>query len=139
MRAKLTATLVALALCLMTSAAFAEVKSFPKFSINVPDGWETSQEGPTVILVAKDKSASISITIAPTGGASAKDLAAAFAKELGGSEPKYDQENDTYEFTFNKGVESNAVFTVEGEEYLLVVIAGENPQIQDILGSMEEK
>ena len=107
--------------------------------MNVPDGWEASQEGPTVILVAKDKSASISITVAPTSGASAKDLAAAFAKELKGTEPKYDKENDTYEFTFNQGVQSTAMLTVEGEEYMLIAITGENAQIPDILRTLEEK
>lgn len=139
MRVKFTAILAALALCLMASVAFAEMKSFSKFSIDVPSGWEASQDGPSVALVAKDKSASISITIAPTGGTSAKELAAAFAKELKGSEPKYNKDDDTYEFTFNQGVQSNAMFTVEGEEYMLIVVTGENPQVADILGSMEEK
>ena len=140
MRIKITATLVALALCLAASSAFAEVKSFPKFKIDVPAGWTSLQEGPTVILVANDKSASISITIADTNGVSAKDLAAAFAKELKGNEPKFDAETDAYEFKFTSGgVENQATLTVEGKEYLLLTIAGENPQVYDILDTLEDK
>ncbi|MDR2488178.1 MAG: hypothetical protein LBD42_01550 [Desulfovibrio sp.] len=140
MRTKFTATLTLLAFCLTASLAFAGVMSFPKFKVNVPDGWEASQEGPTVILAANDKSASISITIAETEGMAIKDLAMGFSQALSGSEPQADTESGGYQFTFKKGaVESDALLTVEGKNYLLLVVTGENPQIQNILGSLEEK
>ena len=140
MRKTFTATFVLLALCLMASVAFAGVTTFPKFNINVPDDWKASEQGPTVILVANDNSASISITVAATEGMSLKDLAAAFSKELKGSTPQHDSENDIYYFTFKKGaVESNAVISVDGTQYCLLVITGDNPKIEDIIGSLEEK
>jgi hypothetical protein len=140
MRKTFTATLALLALGLMASVAFAGVVTFSKFKINVPDGWGASEEGPTVILTANDNSAAISLTVAATEGMALKDLAAAFSKELNGSAPQYDSENDNYQFTFKKGeVESNAMITVDGKEYCLVAITGDNPKVQEILGSLEEK
>jgi hypothetical protein len=140
MRKTFTATFVLLALCLMASVAFAGVTTFPKFKINVPDGWAASEQGPTVVLVANDKSASITITVAATEGMSLKDLAAAFTKELNGSTPQHDSENNAYQFTFKKGaVESNAILSGEGKDYCLLVITGDNPKIQDIIESLEGK
>lgn len=139
---KIFALFLVLAFGLVASAAFAETKSFTKFTIDVPADWTSSQEGPTVILVANDKSASISITVDATEGASVKDLAAAFSKELGGSEPKPESESGGYEFTFTKGAaESQALIVVDDEtkEYALFVITGDNPKIEEIINSLEDK
>ncbi len=136
---KLTTILALFALCLMAGTSFAAVKTFAKFKVDVPSNWTASEEGPTVTMIAKDKSASISITVDKTNGMSLKDLATAFSKELKGSKPEAD--DDTYTFTFKpgEGVESKAVIAVDGKEYYLFVITGENDQIEDIMGSIEDK
>ena len=139
---KVSALFVVLVFGLMASAAWADTQAFTKFTIDVPADWTASQEGPTVILVANDKSASISITVDATGGASVKDLAAAFSKELGGSEPKPESESGGYEFTFSKGeAESQALIVVDDEtkEYAMFVVTGDNPKIGDIINSLEDK
>jgi hypothetical protein len=69
-----------------------------------------------------------------------KYLAAAFSKDLIGWAPRHDSENDGYQFTFKNGeVESNAIISVDDEDYCLLVITGDNPEIQDIIGSLEER
>jgi hypothetical protein len=141
MGTKFTAILALLALCLTAATVFAEVKSFPKFKVNVPAGWETSQEGPTVGLVAKDQSASISITVDDMQGKALKDLAAAMSQELKGSAPQANPEGG-YEFTFKQGeVESSVFISADdnGKQYYMIVVTGENPQIAEILNSLEEK
>ena len=125
---------------LLCGTAFGAMQDFPKFKIDVPSDWTASQDGPTVILVANDKSASISITVAPTGGASLEDLAKAFSKELNGSAPK--ASNDGFEFTFNAGAVPSQAFIADDpntKEYVLVAVTGENPKVGEILNSMQEK
>ena len=138
---KIASFLALAALCLMAATAFAGVTSFTKFKVNVPNGWSSSQDGDTVILIADDKSASVSITVASTNGMSLKDLADAFVKQLkGGNLQKVD--DDGYTFTFKAGdgpIESTAIITSDDKEYFLFVTTGEHAQFEDIMNSIEDK
>ena len=125
---------------LLCGTAFGAVQDFPKFKIDVPSDWTASQEGPTVILLANDKSASISITVGPMGGASLEDMAKAFSKELKGSAPT--ATDGGFEFTFNAGAVSSQAFIADNpdtKEYVLVAVTGENPKVADILNSLQDK
>jgi hypothetical protein len=135
---KLAMLLAVFTLCLSASTAFAEMKTFPKFKVDVPAGWTASQDGETVILVANDKSASVSITVASTQGMTLKDLAAAMAQQLKGSQPQ--AFDDGYYFTFkSEAVESSAIITGDDKEYALFVSTGDSPQIEQIMNSLEDK
>ena len=125
---------------LLCGTAFGAMQDFPKFKIDVPSDWTASQEGPTVILLANDKSASISITVAPMAGVSLEDLAKAFSKELKGSAPTASDEG--FEFTFNSGSVQSHAFIVSNpdtKEYILVAVTGENPKMEEILDSLQDK
>ena len=125
---------------LLCGTAFAAVQDFPKFKIDVPSDWTASQQGPTVILVANDKSASISITVGPMEGASIEDLAKAFSKELKGSAPT--ATDGGFEFTFTSGAVPSQAFIADNpdtKEYVLVAVTGENPKVGDILNSLQDK
>lgn len=137
---KLTSALALLALCLMAGTAMAGVMSFAKFKITVPDGWTATQDGTTVGIVANDNSAAISITIDGADGASAKDLAAAFSKEMKGTKPKRDKDGD-YEFTCKNanGIESDVFVSVDNDEFMLTMVTGEHPQLRKILNSIKYK
>lgn len=139
MNKKFHASLLVLALLLsMSTLAVAAVKDFPKFSIDVPAGWTSSQDGPTVILIADDKTASISITVGDTEGETIETLAKAFTQELKGSAPT--PKDGGYTFTFKSGaVESNAFITGEGKEYALFVVTGTHASIPAIMESLKEK
>lgn len=132
--------IVALALVLgMAFSASAAVKDFGAYTVDVPAGWTSSQDGSTTVLLADDKTAAISITLEDAGGMSAADLAKAFADQLKGTAPA--KMSDTaYSFTFKQNdVESKALLQTEGGKYLLVVVTGQNPQVDAIMNSMKDK
>ena len=125
---------------LLCGTAFGAMQEFPKFKIDVPGDWTASQEGPTVILVANDKSASISITVGPMEGATLEQLAQAFSKELKGSAPKAG--NDGFEFTFGPAGQQSQAFIADNpdtKEYVLIAVTGENPKVGEILNSLQDK
>ena len=56
-----------------------------------------------------------------------------------GSEPVL--EDDVYTFTFKNeaGVESRAILNTEGDNYLLLVITGQNPKLEALIDSIQGK
>ena len=122
-----------------SAVAFAAVQDFKDFTLDVPDDWTATQDGATVAVVANDKSAALSITMDKREGMEAKDLAAAFAQKLKGSEPVL--EDDVYTFTFKNdaGVESKAILNTEDDKYLMLVITGQNPKLEALIDSIQEK
>ena len=128
-----------LAVLVFSAAAFAAVQDFKDFTVDVPDDWTATQNGTIVGIVANDNSAAVSITVDKRDGMEAKDLAAAFAEKLKGSEPVL--EDDVYHFDFKNeaGVESRAILNTEGDNYLLLVITGQNPKLEALIDSIQGK
>ena len=139
MWSKRIGVLSVLAVLVFSAAAFAAVQDFKDFTVDVPDDWTATQNGTTVGIVANDNSAAVSITMDKRDGMEAKDLAAAFAEKLKGSEPVL--EDDVYHFDFKNeaGVESRAILNTEGDNYLLLVITGQNPKLEALIDSIQEK
>ncbi len=140
--------LIALTLvAVFATASFSAVKDFGAFTVDVPDGWTASQEGPTAIIVKNDNTASLTITVDSTQGNSLGDLAAAFVETFknGGqfksvSSPEKDSDGD-YSFTMvnNQDVESKALLSEDSGKYILLVMTGEDEGISAMLGSIKEK
>ena len=134
------AFLLSLALCL---PAMAEVKDFGVFTVDVPAGWNATQdkESGVVIIAAADKSAVLTIFVSPTEGVSVADIAQMFATELKGSTPQRQAGADeVYVFTYKSGeVESTAVISAADKDYLLLTMTGSNPEMGKILASIQEK
>ena len=128
-----------MAVLVFSAAAFAAVQDFKDFTVDVPDDWTATQNGTTVGIVANDNSAAVSVTVDKRDGMEAKDLAAAFAEKLKGSEPVL--EDDVYHFDFKNeaGVESRAILNTEGDKYLLLVITGQNPKLEALIDSIQGK
>ena len=139
MWSKRIGVLSVLAVLVFSAAAFAAVQDFKDFTVDVPDDWTATQDGTTVVVVANDKSAALSITMDKRDGMEAKDLAAAFAEKLKGSEPVL--EDDVYHFDFKNeaGVESRAILSTEGDKYLMLVITGQNPKLEALIDSIQGK
>lgn len=120
------------------SIANAEVKTFEHFSIDVPAGWESSQNGSTVKVVARDKSASLAITVEPLKGRPLKDIAASYSARLKGTAPR--REGSAYFFMFKEGAkDGTAILTSDGKKFALFQIIGENTGIAGIVDSMQER
>ena len=127
------------AVLVFSATAFAALQEFKDLAIEVPDGWTGHQDGDTVAVIANDKSASLSITLGKTEGKDAKTLAKEFAQALKGSEPVF--EDDVYTFTF-KGesqVESKAIISTDDGQYMLLVMTGTHPELEDVINSMTMK
>ena len=139
MWSKRIGVLSVLAVFVFSAAAFAAVQDFKDFTVDVPDDWTATQNGTTVGIVANDNSAAVSITMDKRDGMEAKDLAAAFAEKLKGSEPVL--EDDVYHFDFKNeaGVESRAILNTEDDKYLLLVITGQNPKLEALIDSIQGK
>ena len=139
MWSKRIGVLSVLAVLVFSAAAFAAVQDFKDFTVDVPDDWTATQNGTTVGIVANDNSAAVSITMDKRDGMEAKDLAAAFAEKLKGSEPVL--EDDVYHFDFKNeaGVESRAILSTEGDKYLMLVITGQNPKLEALIDSIQGK
>ncbi len=128
--------------CLMLflcTVSFAGTRSFSHFSVNVPDGWEASETGNVVALLAPGHTAALSIAVDDSQGASGEVLAQAFAKQLNGTAPEA-IDDDGYQFTFKNpsGIESRCLLYTEDNQYMLVTMTGENDAFGDIIGSLEE-
>ena len=119
-------------LALVFAAMFAAAAfgaQFGRISIDVADGWNASQDGPTVAIIKGDNSASLSITLMDTEGASLDALAAEWSKQLGGSEPQLVTEGTlqgdyVFQFTNANGVKSLAVISGSDKEYIVIVGTG---------------
>lgn len=126
-----------LVLLLAFSASAAEMK-FPKFKVNVPDGWTTTQDGETVALFAPGNAAAVSIVRAGAENKNAETLAKEMSKELKGTEPT--GSDGAYMFTFNNksGVQSQCILTVEDNEFVMITVTGSHPQVAEILESLSD-
>jgi len=132
------------------AVSFAAVQDFGVFTMDVPEGWTASQQGPTAIVTKNDNTASLTITVAETQGYSAADLSAAFVENFKNSgnfasvgTPEADSDGDySWVMTNNQGVESKAVLSVADKNYILFVATGMANAPEDfgtMLGSVKEK
>ena len=136
-----------LTLCLIVclSAAFAlparaELREFTDFSIDLPPGWDVEREGITVAFLARDKSATMMVTVESTAGMffegmSAEELAQAYSEELRGTKPEMEAPNYySFDFKSPSGVDSEASIVVVGKRFYLITISGTN---KDLAGMVE--
>lgn len=130
-------------LVFVATAAFGAVQDFSKFSLDVPAGWSASEQDDTVTLIADDKTASMTISVASTEGNSLEAVANGLSETLKGTKPEVDADGD-YSFTFDNGngVTSHALITGADGMFCAFVMTGiENKasDIQAILGSLKVK
>jgi hypothetical protein len=131
--------LTLLFLFVMVASASGSTVTFPKFTVDVPEGWTYSQDGTVVALLAPGHTAAISIVRDKTQGMTGKDLATAMSRQLKGTKPI--PADDGFRFTFkNKhGVESKSFLAINGEEYIMFTITGQDPHISQILNSIKDR
>ena len=110
-----------LALILFLNAS-AQAQEFSICSIDIPRGWNAMEEKGVVAITAPGNEAALSIASDTMENLSADVVAGAFAKKLGGSEPKAD-EKGVYSFSFTRdGVKSTCFCSLREGEFLLVTV-----------------
>lgn len=122
--------------------AFGAVQDFGRFTVEIPVGWTATQDGDTVTVIKNNKTASVSINIAPSDGVQIRTLAETFMKELGGKNFHFDDEAYMFDITNPNGVPSNAFISGDDKTYVLIVITGKenlSDEINKIVESVTEK
>lgn len=124
---------------LAPTASFATIQTFTRFSVDVPQGWEASEDGSVVALLAPGHVAALSIAVDSAENMSPEVLASAMASQLKGSSPT-PTDDGGYEFSFQNpsGVESHSLLYVEDNEYILITMTGNHPDFVRILQSLED-
>ena len=120
------------------------VREADSFTVHVPDGWSVlDEEDDMILLGADDDSAAVGIIVADNGGVSLARVARAYADEFGASQrPVLDDE--IYQFSFSEDGVETKVFVGEAsddERHFMIFIAGdgENPGVEEVLHSIEDK
>lgn len=124
----------------MAFPAFAAVKDYPTFTVDVPDGWNAMETAGAATLMAPDNQTAIVITLSPTNGISAKDFATAAASQIPGAEVK--EEGSNYTFTMDAGNGMKANYTIipaDDQNVFLVVLTGNAPELPAIISSITKK
>ncbi|MDD4835693.1 MAG: hypothetical protein EOM02_12155 [Synergistales bacterium] len=129
--------LALLAVFAISSIAFAAVKTFGHVSVDVPSGWTAAEDGTTVSLTADDNSAAITVTVETNDGTDVALIAKEYAKQFKASEPVF--EDDVYTMTFKNAndIDCNVVISGDGDMYVMLVMIGEHPQMEQIVDSLE--
>lgn len=118
----------------------AELKSFGPFSVETPEGWETDYEEGCLTMLHDRPRSLVKVCSLPLGGQPFGEAVLEMA-EVFDSVPKRDADGD-YSFVFRNedlGLTVHAVVTEEDGSIKLVGVAGEHPDLEIILGSLEEK
>lgn len=129
---KRSLALAAILAVVFSSAAFAGVQDFGKFTVDVVQGCTAENQDGTAIITKNDSSAQLTIAIADAGGSTKAQLAEAFISEFKKSgtytkitAPEADSDGSySWEMTTAEGVVSNAMLAVEDGKCKLVVMTG---------------
>ena len=130
--------LTAALIFVFSTGAEAVRKSFGPFSVDVPGGWQIEETNDQLTFTAPDESAVLTIVVEEIKGTNLKEVAEAFAEEMGG--PKPVAAEGLFHFTFKEdGVECSAVVQkIDGTNiYTVIVAAGEHPELEGLLTSFE--
>ena len=129
-----------LGLLLSAGCAFATVREFKYFTLDVPRGWKVATKDASVRVRKADKSASTTITFDLKNGRSLKSIADEASGKAKGTKPKKDADGD-YTFTCNGG--KTEAFLSDAGEYFLMLSVTSTPETEDelaaILDSFEVK
>ena len=127
---KRSLALAAVLAVVFSSAAFAGVQDFGKFTLDVAEGWTAENQDGTTIITKNDNSAQLTIAINDAGGATKAQLAEAFVDEFKKSgtysevgKPAADNDGDfSWDMKTVAGAESKAMLTVEDGQFILFIM-----------------
>lgn len=134
---KKSIVLALLSVFVVSSMAFAAVKTFDHISVEVLDGWSAAQDGTTVSLTADDNSAALTVTLEENDGTDLELIANEYAKQFKATDPVFEDDVYTMSFKNANGVDCNVVISGDGDMYVMLVIIGDHPQMEEIVDSLE--
>lgn len=122
-------------------AAEAARQNFGPISLVVPGGWQVAEDENQVTFTAPGNAAAVSVIIDELEGSTLQELAEGVADSLNGSAPVVDSDGHfTFTFMNEHGIDAHAVISGDEAEdfFVLWIVAGEHPDLADLLGSVEE-
>ena len=118
---------LAAAMVLAASMAFAAVQEFTNFSLDIPDGWTAKEDSPSVIVTKNDDpTVALNVTMdSLKPGDTYVDFANALAEYMKGTKPEVDADGDCI-FKAPDGNGGEVIGLVRGNEsvYLYFIAAG---------------
>ena len=132
--------LLAAAVFTFTPLAEAARQTFGPISVEVPRGWQVTEEDDQLTFTAPENAAVVSIIVDTLDGATLKDIAEGTAQALGGSAPVVDADGD-FSFTFKNEHGVDGFVLVTGDEaddfFVVLVVVGEHPDTAGLLNSIQ--
>lgn len=124
----------------MATASFANVQSFTHFSVDVPQGWQATEDGEVVSLLAPGNAAAVSIAVDSAEGMNTENLAKTMATQLKGSSPvAVDAGGFAFAFKNQSGVESKSTVFVNNNKFVMITVTGSHADIPQILKTIKDK
>ena len=115
-------------------------RRFNRFSIELPAGWQGSEEGDVVTLVAPDKSAALTVVSQASEGQDVQLVAETLARELGAeSPPRQDGPSWVFSFANQHGAQSRAVLSQQGPRFVVFIFTGESPHFAEMLKTVQDR
>jgi len=122
------------------AGAEAERQGFGNFEIYVPYGWTVERSNVQATFMAPENVAALSIIVDTATGTTAEEVARDLSGTHGGTTPEAVEEG-TFMFSFQNegGVHSTAIVVRmdDADLYMIWVIAGEHPQLGDLIESFQ--
>lgn len=127
-------SIAVLGLLFLAGCAFAKVREFKYFTLDIPKGWKIAQKGESVRVRKADNSASVIITIDDHNGRSAEDIAEAESKKLKGTKPEKDGDED-YSFMANDG-KTLVMISTAGDKFIMLNMTYTDEKSSEELGAI---
>ena len=125
------------------ASAWAEVRDFGYFTIDVPPHWTAEQDEKGVYLTANDGFSVLSIlngTLEP--GKTLAEVVQSLARQFKGSEPRDLGGGQAFSFTYSDrttGYRAVSMITAVGDKFIYITQVGENDEVDLIVSSMKAK
>lgn len=125
---KLFGSLVVTLMC--ATPAFAAVTDFQQVSIDVPEGWQSQDQGQAVALMPVEMDTVLMVVMAPMAGTSAEEVATMTAAQMNAPAPVKD--GDGYLLKANMEGQDALMF-VRAENGKILIITASGAQMEKAL------
>ncbi len=119
--------------------AYAKVRDYSLFSIDIPENWNVEKHGETYVFTEPKRQCVINISMAHHQGASYNELGILLFQNLHGKSPKADDDGFTFMLDTKSDILSTARLTYQGDNFALVVASGSCANFQEILNTLTMK
>lgn len=127
-----------LAFCILPMPLYAAEKTFPSFTVDVPDNWIVRQENLVSTFVDPQHRCGLSIATEDLQGGSLREIALMLIHNMQGSALETKDEGFEFSFTTPTGAVNNKVrVTQQGDDFFIVTVSGICADMEKILPTIK--